>query len=96
MGKINGQKIITSSTACSYLLEAMFLLALGILYLFFLYKQRWEISEYPSALPVLIILVFLTIILMITIIYAIQNPILRAFLSVFIIGQSVIYMTMND
>lgn len=54
------------------------------------------ISEYPSALPVLIILVFLTIILMITIIYAIQNPILRAFLSVFIIGQSVIYMIMND
>lgn len=84
-------KIVSLPESWDYLMGATLLLALGLLYLGFLYSNRWEISTDASALLILVLLAILTIIIMILIIYAIQNPVLRAFLLVYIVGHSIIY-----
>lgn len=84
-------EIITLDRSYDYLIGAIGLLALGVLYLFFLYNHRWEIGYYALSLPTLLLLAFLTIVIMCIIIYAIQNPILRAFMITFVIGSSALY-----
>lgn len=69
-----------------YLLFAFILIAIGVYYLVYLYKSRWQISEGERDFWVLIILGFLTLTLMILVIFAIQDPILRAFFIVFVIA----------
>lgn len=69
-----------------YLLFAFILIAIGVYYLVYLYKSRWQISEGERDFWVLIILGLLTLALMILVIFAIQDPILRAFFIVFVIA----------
>lgn len=79
-------KIVISVEAQHYLFGAALFLAAGAMYLAFLYKYRWEVNLYDYALITLLILAGITIVLMFLIIYEIQNPILRAFLVVYVIG----------
>ncbi|CAI3313660.1 hypothetical protein CIRMBP1284_01535 [Enterococcus cecorum] len=69
-----------------YLLFAFILIAIGVYYLVYLYKSRWQISEGERDFWVLIILGLLTLALMVLVIFAIQDPILRAFFIVFVIA----------
>lgn len=69
-----------------YLLFAFILIAIGVYYLVYLYKSRWQISEGERDFWVLIVLGLLTLALMILVIFAIQDPILRAFFIVFVIA----------
>lgn len=69
-----------------YLLFAFILIAIGVYYLVYLYKSRWQISEGERDFWVLIILGLLTLALIILVIFAIQDPILRAFFIVFVIA----------
>lgn len=84
-----------NSSAPLYLLGSIVLLGVGLLYLFFLYRNLWQAAAKDYLLLTVVILAILTIINMIFIIYMIQNPILRAILSVYIIGGAAIYAFNN-
>lgn len=86
---INGKKyldIITKTPAIEYFLYAVILVSLGILYLSFLYRSRWQIAQYAWALSTLVILAVGTLCWIVLIIYLIQNPILRAIFAVYFIA----------
>ena len=87
--------IAINSSAPLYLLGSIVLLGVGLLYLFFLYRNLWQAAAKDYLLLTVVILAILTIINMIFIIYMIQNPILRAILSVYIIGGAAIYAFNN-
>ena len=87
--------IAINSSAPLYLLGSIVLLGVGLLYLFFLYRNLWQAATKDYLLLTVVILAILTIINMIFIIYMIQNPILRAILSVYIIGGAAIYAFNN-
>lgn len=87
--------IAINSSAPLYLLGSIVLLGVGLLYLFFLYRNLWQAATKDYLLLTVVILAILTIINMIFIIYMIQNPILRALLSVYIIGGAAIYAFNN-
>ena len=87
--------IAINSSAPLYLLGSIVLLGVGLLYLFFLYRNLWPAAAKDYLLLTVVILAILTIINMIFIIYMIQNPILRAILSVYIIGGAAIYAFNN-
>ena len=87
--------IAINSSAPLYLLGSIVLLGVGLLYLFFLYRNLWQAAAKDYLLLTVVILAILTIINMILIIYMIQNPILRAILSVYIIGGAAIYAFNN-
>lgn len=87
--------IAINSSAPLYLLGSIVLLGVGLLYLFFLYRNLWQTAAKDYLLLTVVILAILTIINMIFIIYMIQNPILRAILSVYIIGGAAIYAFNN-
>lgn len=87
--------IAINSSAPLYLLGSIVLLGVGLLYLFFLYRNLWQVAAKDYLLLTVVILAILTIINMIFIIYMIQNPILRAILSVYIIGGAAIYAFNN-
>ena len=69
-----------------YLLFAFILIAIGVYYLVYQYKSRWQNSEGERDFWVIIILGLLTQALIILVIFAIQDPILRAFFIVFVIA----------
>ena len=87
--------IVTDSGAIYFLLEAAILLSVGLLYLFYLYRNLWRVGTEPYTLVTLVTFAIITLICMILIIYFIQNPVLRAFFSLYIIGGAAIYAYNN-
>ncbi len=92
---MNFLEIVANPQVPAYFIGAAFLLGIGLLYNFFIYKNIWNVSGQIDNLITSIVLMLLTVIIMILIIYLIQNPILRAIFCVYIIGGSVLCATNN-
>lgn len=78
--------IVAESPAIVYFFWAVGLVTVGLVFLAYLYAQRWQLSLRGSSVLVAIIICLGTVVWIVRIIFLIQNPILRAILAVYIIG----------
>lgn len=102
LNALNGQlkdknylEIVAIPQVITYFVYAAILLGIGVCYIFFIYKDLWNASKQLSTLLTSISLIIATCIVMIFIIYLIQNPILRAIFCVYVIGGAAL-CAVND
>ena len=91
----NFLEIVTIPQVPIYFIEAAILLGGGLLYIYFLYKHLWKASQQIANLITYFVLMLITIVVMILIIYVIQNPILREMFCVYVIGGAALCATDN-
>lgn len=83
-------QIVTNQVVQNYLIGGVILFIFGLVYIKFLIKHCCRITEDDLLTIICGLSGVCTLVIMISIFYEIQNPILRAFLSFYLIGHVVI------